>query len=141
MENRESLNAVLNLALARTVVVRDMERRLSSHGIGLSDLALLIELYESPERQAQRLDLAERLGVTTSGIARQLLPLERIGLVTRVSDAVDARRAHVVLTEAGARTVEEVVPDAEEAANIALNKRWNGKDLKGLTSLLERVRD
>src|SRR4051812_12435491 len=128
MKKTEALNIVLDLALARTLVVRDMERRLNSHGIGLSDLALLLELYASPEYQAQRLDLAERLGVTTSGIARQLLPLERIGLVTRVSDAADARRAHVVLTESGVRTVEEVVPDAEESASVALAKHWQKKE-------------
>src|SRR5687767_13354724 len=97
------LNTVLDLALARTLVVRDLERRISNHGINLSDLALLIELYESPGRQNQRLELADRLGVTASGIARQLAPLERIGLVDRVSDANDARRAHVVLTESGVR--------------------------------------
>src|SRR5687768_13984655 len=116
MDNGMALRTVLDLALARTTVVRDMERRLSSHGIGLSDLALLMELYESRDYQAQRSELADRLGVTTSGIARQVLPLERIGLVARSSDAADARRAHVVLTEAGARTVEEVVPDADESA-------------------------
>lgn len=140
MSTTHALNTVLDLALARTVVVRDMERRLSSHGISLSDLALLMELHKSPDYQAQRLDLAERLGVTPSGIARQLLPLERIGLVTRVSDAADARRAHVVLTEGGLRTVEEVIPDAEEAASASLSKRWNSKDQKSLAQLLAGAR-
>jgi DNA-binding MarR family transcriptional regulator len=140
MDRNASLNTVLDLALARTVVIRDMERRLASHGIGLSDLALLLDLYESPDYQAQRVDLAERLGVTASGIARQLLPLERIGLVTRLSDPNDARRAHVVLTDAGVRTVEEVVPGADEAAATALSKRWDKKEQKALAALLTVAR-
>jgi DNA-binding MarR family transcriptional regulator len=136
----EALGIVLDLALARTVVIRDMERGLASHGINLSDLALLLELYEAPDFQAQRMDLADRLGVTPSGIARQLLPLERIGMVSRISDPKDARKAHVVLTDAGLRTVEELLPDAQDAASTALTKRWDRKEQKTLATLLAVVR-
>ena len=135
-----ALQIVLDLALARTIVVRDMERRLNSHGIGLSDLALLKELQGSPNYQAQRSELAERLGVTQSGIARQLLPLERIGLVSRIGDAADARKAHVLLTEAGERTVHEVSEDAEDSAATALSKQWTATDQKTLSALVAKVR-
>ena len=55
-------------------------------------------------------------------MARQLAPLERRGLVGRESHPDDARLAIVVLTEAGARLVGDVLPTAEEAATRVLGK-------------------
>src|SRR4051794_20672559 len=101
-----ALSTVLSLLYARTVLVRDVDAPLGSfHGLGLNDLALLLELNEAPNGTMRRVDLAGRLGITTSGVARQLGPLERIGLVDRESSPGDARLALVVLTEAGRRVV------------------------------------
>ena len=85
-ETTPALSTVLQLAYARTVVVRDVDASLEGHhGLGLNDLALLLELSSSPNGRLRRLDLAERLGITPSGVARQLAPLERRGLVGRES--------------------------------------------------------
>lgn len=138
---QSALEIVLNLALARTVVVRDMERRLASHGIGLSDLALLLELRSAQSQTLQRVVLADRLGVTPSGVARQVMPLERIGLVARVTDENDARKALVALTEAGERTVSEVLEDAEDQSQTVLSKRWSASELATLADLLARAKD
>ena len=73
------------------------------HGVSLSDLALLLELRGAPGERPACLDLASRLGITPSGVARQLAPLERIGVVGRESHARDARLALVTLTESGRR--------------------------------------
>ena len=89
---------------------------------------LLLELNSVPDGRLRRLDLAERLGITPSGVARQLAPLERRGLVGRESHPDDARLAIVVLTEAGARIVGDMVPTAEEAATRVLGKLWSGEE-------------
>ena len=71
-----ALATVLDLARARTVILRDVDAEIAMHhGIGLSDLGLLLELLNAPEHRMRRVDLANRLGVTTSGVARQLTPL------------------------------------------------------------------
>ena len=125
-ETTAALSTVLQLAHARTVVVRDVDASLEGHhGLGLNDLALLLELNASPNGRLRRLDLAERLGITPSGVARQLAPLERRGLVGRESHPDDARLAIVVLTEAGSRVVADVLPTAEEAATRVLARIWN----------------
>ena len=82
-----ALSTVLQLAYARTVVVRDVDATLAGyHGLGLNDVALLLELHSAADGRLRRLDLADRLGITPSGVARQLAPLERRGLVgTRVA--------------------------------------------------------
>src|SRR4051812_20812622 len=123
------LSTVLQLAYARTVIVRDVDASLAGHhGLGLNDLALLLELDGAPDGRLRRLDLADRLGITPSGVARQLAPLERRGLVGRESHPHDARLAIVVLTEAGKRVVGDVLPTATEAAARVLGRIWNEEE-------------
>jgi DNA-binding MarR family transcriptional regulator len=141
VKEASALDLLLDLSVARSVLVRETERRLAGRGIGVSDLALLLELYGARDYRLQRVELAERLGVTTSGVARQLLPLERTGLVGRESDVSDARKALVTLSTAGIRTVEEVLPEAQERAQQVLAKRWSHDELVTLAGLLARIRE
>jgi DNA-binding MarR family transcriptional regulator len=136
-----ALSTVLDLVHARTVVVRDVDAPLASfHGLGLNDLALLMELRNAPNGRLRRLDLAERLGITPSGVARQLVPLEHRRLVGRESHPGDARLALVVLTDAGARLVDDAVPTAEEAATRVLAKLWTSEEQQRASALLQRAR-
>ena len=67
-----NLDLALDLARARTLVVRDVDQPLGGHhGLGLNDLAVLLELKSAPSQTLRRVELARRLAVTTSGIARQ----------------------------------------------------------------------
>ncbi len=126
-----ALQTALNLSLARALVVRLVEAPLSHHGVGFSDLALLLELRNAPDGSLRRAELASRLGITPSGVARQLGPLERIGLVARKSHPRDARLALVVLTDTGARVAKEAEATAEWAAAEALGKLWPSSDDQG----------
>ena len=137
----DNLALVLDLALARAVVVRDVDADLGTyHGVSLSDYAILRELDGAPGQRLRRADLAAPLGVTASGVARQLAPLERIGLVGRESHARDARLAVVVLTDAGSRVLREATPTAHEAATRALGALWQSHERESLAALLGRVR-
>jgi DNA-binding MarR family transcriptional regulator len=136
-----ALSTVLDLARARTLVLRDVDAAIGMHhGIGLSDLGLLLELRAAPDRRMRRVDLAHRLGVTTSGVARQLAPLERIGLVGREPSPGDARMALVVLTDAGDRVAGEASPTAERGAATALARLWDSDEQGALGFLLRSAR-
>jgi len=135
------LKTVLDLALARTLVLRSVDVPLGHHhGISLSDLALLLELRSAPDGKLRRVELANRLGVTPSGIARQVSPLERIGLVGRESNPRDARIALVTLTDAGRRVADEAQRTAQEAADAALRGIWGQDERAQLAELLSAVR-
>ena len=135
------LRTVLDLALARTLLLRDVDASLGHHhGVSLSDLALLLELHAAPDEKLRRVELANRLGVTPSGVARQLGPLERIGLVGRESNPRDARLALVTLTEAGRRIADEAQRTAQEASDTALRARWGQDERDQLAELLSAVR-
>jgi DNA-binding MarR family transcriptional regulator len=136
-----SLQTVLDLALARTLTLRHIDTPLGHHhGVSLSDLALLLELRDAPDEKLRRVDLASRLGVTPSGIARQVAPLERIGLVGRESNPRDARLALVTLTDSGRRVADEAAFTANEAAESALAAHWDAAQRTQLAELLAAVR-
>ena len=103
----------LRLARAHAVLVRRYDNALGSqHGISFSDFQLLNHLARAPGGRLRRVDLAERVGLTASGVTRTLLPLEKIGLVTREADPRDARVGFAAITAAGmelARNATDVV--------------------------------
>lgn len=84
-----------------------IQKRLSSalslHGLGLSDYFVLDQLHAAPLQKLRRNELAERVGLTPSGITRLLNPLEKIGLVEKESNPRDARVSLVALSSAGKR--------------------------------------
>jgi DNA-binding MarR family transcriptional regulator len=64
----------------------------------------------------RRVDLADRVGFTASGITRMLAPMEKIGLISRESNERDARVSYVVLAPGGKRLLEESIKTAEHVA-------------------------
>src|SRR5947208_1131062 len=135
-----ALDLVFDVLLARNQLARDVDHPLSAHGLSLSDLAILREVRLAPGGKLRRSQLAQRLGITPSGVARQVAPLERMGLVTRESHERDARLALVVLTDTGTRIVDEALETAETAAERALAARWSEPERDRLAKLLARVR-
>jgi DNA-binding MarR family transcriptional regulator len=92
------------LAIRRTVSL--WEARVSAelggiHGLSVSDYAVLHALLEAPGYRLRRVDLAQRLALTPSGITRLLNPLERRGIVSREDSGHDARATYAVLTASG----------------------------------------
>jgi DNA-binding MarR family transcriptional regulator len=135
-----SLDTLFDLSLARTQLARDVDHPLSAHGISLADLAILRELRRETDQKLRRSELAQRLGVTPSGIARQVAPLEKMGLVARESHDRDARLALVVLTDTGTRIVDDALQTAEAAADRALAARWSETERERLSKLLSQAR-
>jgi DNA-binding MarR family transcriptional regulator len=96
------------------VLSRRIDGRLGSlHGISFADFAILLQLGRAPGGRLRRIDLAEQLGLTASAVTRALIPLEKIGMVSRESDSSDARVSYASLTVAGRRVLEESLESAE----------------------------
>jgi DNA-binding MarR family transcriptional regulator len=101
-QDHPALDFSMRLARAHAAMVRRLDNSLGSYfGISFNDFQLLLYLSHAPAGRLRRVDLAECMGLTASGVTRALLPLEKIGLVTRQPDPRDARIGYAVLTEAG----------------------------------------
>lgn len=109
-----SLEFTLRLARAQATLVRRLDQVLGGyHGISFNDFMLLHYLNRAPAGRLRRVDLAERQGLTASGVTRTLLPLEKIGLVERQQDPRDARVAYAAITATG----RELLVNATTVAN------------------------
>lgn len=113
----------LRLARAYAVVLRRFDNALGSqHGISFSDFQLLNHLARAPGGRLRRVDLAERVSLTASGVTRTLLPLEKIGLVTRQADPRDARVGFAAITNAG----HEMVVNATAVVDLVSREAIRG---------------
>jgi DNA-binding MarR family transcriptional regulator len=134
------LKLFLDLNRAHAVVSRRFDAELGSvHGIGLNDLSLLNLLAEAPEQRMRRVDLAQALGVTPSGVTWMLRPLAKRRLVASEASASDARVAFAVLTDAGRRLVAEALPSARQLAAELLGAQLHKAELARVTELLARL--
>jgi DNA-binding MarR family transcriptional regulator len=112
-----ALDFCLRLARAQAAVVRRLDAALGGHfGISFGDFQLLHHLARAPGGRLRRVDLAERQGLTASGVTRSLLPLEKTGLVGRQPDPRDARVGYAVITPAGHTTLDNAMVTAREVS-------------------------
>lgn len=106
------------LALAFAAAWNRVERRLDQtlgaiRGISLAEYRLLRALGDAPGSQASRVDLAQAVGLTPSGVTRALRPMEKLSIVSTVKSKRDARLAIAALTPAG----RELLDDASSVVN------------------------
>lgn len=137
----DPLDTALRLVRAQAAVVKRFDASLSGlHGVSLSDFTMLLHLAQAPGGRMRRVDLAEALGLTASGVTRGLAPLERIGLVTREAAARDARVAYAALTPTGRERLAEMLHTARQvAADHFAAGQWSPEDLGRLSALLTRL--
>jgi DNA-binding MarR family transcriptional regulator len=114
-------------------------RLLTDHGLTISDYETLLHLSREPEGRLRRVDLAERLLLTPSGITRLLEGLERGGYVERASCESDARVTYAQLTEAGEAKLREAAETHVAGIRGFFRERFSKEELLALGGLLERL--
>ncbi|MBB6112451.1 MarR family winged helix-turn-helix transcriptional regulator [Mucilaginibacter lappiensis] len=133
-----TLKFIINLAKAQTIVNRRFDAQLSSYGLGFNDFVILYHLSQAPHEKMRRVDLADKVGFTASGITRMLAPMEKIGLVSRESNERDARVSYVVLAPGGKRLLEESVKTAEHVA-LDIFPKSKTKKIEKLPEILDGI--
>jgi DNA-binding MarR family transcriptional regulator len=113
----------------------------ADHGLTLSDYGVLLQLAWAPDRRLRRVDLADRILLTASGVTRLLDGLERAGYVERAACDTDRRVVYAVLTEEGLAKLREAaathLPQIESLFGAALGER----ELETLVGLLGKIAD
>jgi DNA-binding MarR family transcriptional regulator len=132
-----SLQFILDLAKAKAVAGRRFDSRLGG-GIGLNEFMILFTLSESGNEKMRRIDLAQAVGLTASGITRLLAPMEKIGLIQREVNPADARISYVALASGGKRILSEQLEKAELLAGDLIPASIQ-KRLESASSLLGEI--
>ena len=90
------------LLRAHSSLTRQLSAQLTAeHDLTLSDFEVLLRLSRAPDRRMRRVDLADQVLLSASGVTRLLDGLERQGYVERAACASDRRVVYAVLTDAG----------------------------------------
>lgn len=97
----------MNYSVAHTAMSKKIDNHLSVHGINFSEFMILYHLDQAIGNKMRRIDLAEKIGLSASGITRLVTPMEKIGLVHKVANKRDARVSLVKLAAAGQRILQE----------------------------------
>ena len=109
-------------------------------GISLAEYRLLRALGDSPGAQASRVDLAEAVGLTPSGVTRALRPMEKLGIVSTVRSKRDARLAIAALTPAGRELLRDTSSVVDDTMKILLRRAPRmAADLDGLIEALDDI--
>lgn len=102
-------NSALVLMLANLTM--KMQKRLGSaltpHGLSFTEYLVLRELVNAPGKKCRRIDLAETVGLSASGVTRLLNPMEKVGLVKKEEAPRDARVSLVAPTRVGEKIFRE----------------------------------
>jgi len=125
---------------AHATITRELNAELvSEHGLTLNDYEVLLHLARAEGRRLRRVDLAERILLTASGITRLLEGLERSGLVARASCQSDGRVVYAELTEAGHARLREAAQTHVDGIQRVFAGRFSADELRMLAELLGRV--
>jgi len=128
------------LLLAHTALTRSFNADLQAqHGLTVTDFEVLRHLSGADGRRMRRVDLAQRVGLTPSGITRLLDGLERGGLVRKASCTSDARVTYAELTDEGATTLADAAATHLAAIDALFAERFSPDEADRLAELLERL--
>jgi len=130
----------VSLLRAHMAATRQLNAQLNAqHGLTLSDFEVLLRLARAQDRRLRRVDLAEEVLLTASGITRLLDGLEKGGYVERASCDSDRRVVYAVITDAGLAKLEEAASSHFAQVEELFGGRYDEHELVELTSLLRRL--
>ena len=135
-----TLAAWSRLLRTHAAVTRELSAKLvTDHGLTVNDYEALLHISQTDDGVMRRVDLAERLMLTPSGVTRLLDGLERDGWVSKGSCASDARVTYAVLTEEGRERLEVAAHTHLEQVRALFEARLSQDELETLADLLGRL--
>ncbi len=132
-----SLAFLLSMAKVQTLLTRKFDSSLG--GISYTEFMILYQLSIAPDQKLKRIDLANKVGLTASGITRLLLPMEKIGLVAKEVNERDARVSFVLLASGGKKKLEEGLERAELLASELIPES-KAESIKAFNQLLQEMK-
>jgi DNA-binding MarR family transcriptional regulator len=139
-ESSPALDAFVRLLRAHSAVTRSLSARLSAdHGLTINAYEALLLLARAEGERMRRVDLADQLLLTASGVTRLLDGLERDGLVGRDQCEADRRVTYAVLTPEGRDKLRAASRSHTRQIRELLGGSCTDDELRELSALLDRL--
>jgi DNA-binding MarR family transcriptional regulator len=134
------LESWVSFLRAHAAITRELSAQLQrEHDLTLNDYEVLLHLSHAEDGRMRRVDLAERVVLTASGITRLLEGLERAGYVRKESCAADARVSYAALTDKGRKKLGSAAETHLRGVDELFVSRYSGSELTALAELLGRL--
>jgi DNA-binding MarR family transcriptional regulator len=136
----QAVDAWTRLLRGQAASRRSLDAQLQGeHGLTVNDYGTLLMLAGAEGARMRRVDLADALQLTASGVTRLLGGLERAGLVEAATCPSDRRVTYAALTAAGRRRLEEASGSHIAAIRALFEERYTPEELATLSELLSRL--
>ena len=136
----QQLEAWVSFLRSHAAITRELSAQLQrEHGLTLNDYEVLLHLSHADGGMLRRVDLADRILLTASGITRLLEGLESSGFVTKETCASDARVSYAKLTETGMAKLRRAAVTHLRGIDELFVGRYSGSELATLAELLARL--
>jgi DNA-binding MarR family transcriptional regulator len=136
----QGLSAWVAFLRGHAALTRELNAQLvSDHGLTMNDYEVLLRLSHAPDRRLKRVELAQSVLLTPSGITRLLDGLEEAGWVEKASCASDARITYAVLTERGVEKLREAASSHLADIDRLFAANFEDSELEQLARLLGRI--
>ena len=134
------LSSWVTFLRAHAAITREMSAQLQrEHGLTLHDYEVLLHLSRAEGYLMRRVDLAQSVLLTASGITRLLEGLERAGYVEKANCSSDARVSYAKLTETGRAKLRAAAVTHFRGVDELFTGRYSGSELETLAQLLSRL--
>ncbi len=125
---------------AHAAITNELSAQLQrGHGLTLNDYEVLLHLSHAEGGRMRRVDLAQSVLLTASGITRLLDGLEAAGLVGKETCDSDRRVSYAKLTDAGHAKLREAGPSHLDDIDDVFLGRYSSSELVTLRELLSRL--
>jgi DNA-binding MarR family transcriptional regulator len=134
------LEAWVSFIRSHAAITRELSAQLQrEHGLTLNDYEVLLHLSHAEGGRMRRIDLAQRVLLTASGITRLLDGLERAGYVCKETCPSDARVSYAKLTDEGRAKFDAARVTHLRGIDELFLTRYSGSELATLAELLSRL--
>lgn len=124
---------LLTFATVYTHMFKKVDRHLSVHSISFTEFLVMHTISMAPDGAMRRIDLAQEVGMSASGVTRLLNPMEKLHIIVKEKNVRDARVSLVRLSKDG----EEVYRDAMNSFKMISKDLLSPLDETQITSLMQ----
>lgn len=133
---QNNLNFIINISKFYSVLSKSLDSKLG--GLWFNDFVVLYYLSNAEWQKLKRIDLAEKVWITASWITRLLLPMEKIWLINKEANSLDARISYVSLAPWWKRKYEEALERLNFFTDEIISED-NSDKILDLTKLLQEI--
>ena len=133
-----TMKLVMDLSTLQSKILKRVDSQLSIHGISFTEFMVMYSLSNAPDNTMRRIELAESIGLSASGVTRLLLPMEKTRLVQKEVNPRDARVSLVKLSSAGKQLFENALVGFEQSTS-SIMQAMNAKQIQQFLKLTEKL--